>query len=65
MKVYLDNGATTKVSKEVMLAMAPYFTEKYGNASSLHEFGREADQALEVSRKTIAKAINIIARPKL
>jgi len=58
MKVYLDNGATTMVDKEVVKAMQPYFTEKFGNASSLHKFGQEAKQALEESRETIAKRIN-------
>ncbi len=58
MKIYMDNGATTQVSKEVVRAMNKYFTEVYGNASSLHKFGREAKEALEESRRTIAKAIN-------
>ena len=58
MKCYLDNGATTQVDKEVVKAMQPYFTETYGNASSLHTFGQEAKKALEKSRETIAKAIN-------
>lgn len=58
MKVYLDNGATTQVREEVVKAMTPYFTNVYGNASSLHEFGRQAKKALEESRAKIAKAIN-------
>ena len=57
MKVYLDNGATTKVDLEVAKIMQVYLTERYGNASSLHDFGIEAKDALENSRKTIAKAI--------
>ena len=56
--VYLDNAATTKVDENVLKAMLPYFGEKYGNASSYHEFGREAKNALEKSRSTIAKSIN-------
>lgn len=60
MKVYLDNGATTMVAKEVLEEMLPYFTEKYGNASSLHKFGQEAKKALENSRKAIAKKINAL-----
>ena len=42
MKVYLDNGATTMVDRDVIKAMQPYFSEKFGNASSLHTFGQEA-----------------------
>lgn len=60
--IYLDNAATTKVDKDVLKAMLPYFTEKYGNASSLHEFGREAKKALEDSRRAIAESIN--AKPE-
>ena len=56
-RIYMDHGASTPVRKEVLKVMLPYFSEKYGNASSLHLFGREAAQALEESRKIIATAI--------
>lgn len=56
-KIYLDNAATTRVDDEVLKTMIPYFNEKYGNASSTHFMGREAKNALEKSRNTIAKAI--------
>jgi len=56
-QIYFDNAATTKVDEEVLKAMLPYFTEKYGNASSVHEKGNEAKKALEESRKIIAKSI--------
>ncbi len=55
--IYLDNAATTKVDGDVLKAMLPYLTEKYGNASSQHSVGQEAKQALEKSRRVIARAI--------
>ncbi len=54
----MDHGATTPVDPEVLKAMMPYFSKKFGNASSLHQFGQEAAEALAESRKTIAKALN-------
>ena len=55
MHVYADNAATTRVSKTALDAMLPYFTEIYGNPSSLHSFGQEAKEALENARERIAK----------
>ena len=55
--VYADNAATTKVSKPVLDVMMPYFTEEYGNASSIYALGRSAKKALETARETVAKAI--------
>ena len=54
MRVYADNAATTRVSKTALDAMMPYFTEVYGNPSSLHTFGQEAKEALENARERIA-----------
>ena len=54
MYVYADNAATTRVSKTALEAMMPYFTEVYGNPSSLHTFGQEAKEALENARERIA-----------
>ena len=56
-RIYLDHAATTPVAKEVLEAMLPYFSEKYGNASSLYGFGRDAKEALEDSRASIAGKI--------
>jgi cysteine desulfurase len=56
-KVYLDHSATTPVRKEVLEAMVPYLSEVYGNASSVHAFGREARVAVENARETIANLI--------
>lgn len=53
-RIYLDHGATTPVDKKVMQAMLPYFSENYGNAMSLHSFGREAYEAIEKARKQTA-----------
>ncbi len=61
-KVYLDNAATTKVWDEVVEAMLPYFTEYFGNPSSLHLFAREAGKGLDTARAQVAKALN--ARPE-
>ncbi len=57
-RVYMDHAATTPVRKEVLKEMLPYFSKKYGNASSLHSFGKEAREAVENARKKIAKIIN-------
>lgn len=56
-RIYLDHAATTPVRREVLEEMIPYFTENYGNASSVHFYGREAKKALDMSRERIAKAI--------
>ncbi len=55
--IYLDNAATTPVDKKVMEAMIPYFSEKYGNASSVHLKGQEAKRAMEEARSIIARSI--------
>lgn len=56
--VYLDYAATTPVLPEVVEAMKPYWSEKFGNASSLHSFGRQARIAVEESREKVAKILN-------
>ena len=59
--VYMDHSATTPVKPEVVQAMLPYFTEIYGNASSVHAFGREARKGVMSARQTIADYIGASA----
>jgi cysteine desulfurase len=61
-KVYLDHAATTPVHPKVVEAMLPYFTEKFGNPSNLHDMGREAKNAVEDARGKTAALIG--ARPE-
>jgi cysteine desulfurase len=56
-RIYFDHASTTPVDERVTMAMLPYFTQKFGNASSPHSFGLEAQKALEDSRETLAKFI--------
>ena len=53
----MDYAATTPVDKEVLKAMTPYFSEKFGNPGSLHSFGQEALKTIDESREKIAKTI--------
>ena len=56
-KIYLDYAATTPVAPVVLRAMQPYFSEKFGNAGSLHSFGQEAMAAVDRSREIVAGSI--------
>lgn len=56
--IYLDNAATTQVYPEVFDAMAPYFTEYYGNPSSIYSFAGEANKAVTAARETLANVIH-------
>lgn len=56
--VYADNAATTRVSEPVLKSMLPFFTEHYGNASSIYEMGRNAQKDIELAREKVAKALN-------
>jgi len=60
-KVYLDHAATTPAHPEVVLAMQPYFSEKFGNPSSIHAFGQEARAAVEKAREQVARLIGLPA----
>ncbi|MBN1678589.1 MAG: cysteine desulfurase NifS [Candidatus Thermoplasmatota archaeon] len=55
--IYFDHSATTSVLPEVADAMRPYFSDKYGNASSLHSFGREARSSIERARASVASLL--------
>jgi len=57
MTVYLDHAATTPVDSRVLDEMKPFFSRKFGNASSLHFFGREAREAVEVARERVARLV--------
>ena len=57
-QIYCDHAATTSVKKEVLEEMIPYFSEKYGNPSSIYEIGKVNKEAIEIARKRVAKAIN-------
>src|SRR2546421_6346026 len=60
-RIYLDNSATTPVDPRVVEAMLPYFSGKFGNASSIHFFGQEAKAAVDRARHQVAGLLN--ARP--
>ena len=56
-RIYFDNAATTPLDKEVLEAMMPFLTEKFGNPSSVYSYGRECRLAVENARKLVAKAL--------
>ena len=60
--IYLDNAATTALSEKAREAMEPYFSEKYGNPSSIYRFGQEAKQAIESSRRAISALLEVSPR---
>jgi cysteine desulfurase len=57
-RIYFDNAATTALDPQVLEAMMPYMTEKFGNPSSIYSYGRESRLAIENARKTVAKILN-------
>ncbi|MEG0070012.1 MAG: cysteine desulfurase family protein [Cetobacterium sp.] len=59
MRVYLDNNATTKMDPKVLEAMMPFLTEEYGNAFSMHLFGKETGLAVSESREKIANLLKV------
>src|SRR2546428_10401651 len=56
-RIYVDHGATTPTDPRVVEAMLPFLIEKFGNASSMHQFGQEARAAGDQARQVIASAI--------
>lgn len=56
-RIYLDNAATTPVDKRVLEAMLPYYSDVFGNPSSLYSYGQEAKKAIEEAREKVAKAL--------
>ena len=56
--IYLDNAATTKTAPEVLEAMLPYFSEYYGNPSSIYDFGQKSKEAVTRGRQQIADVLN-------
>lgn len=62
MQIYLDNAATTKMSRTAINAMLPYLEQVYGNPSSLHSVGQQANEALSDARERIARLLNCEAR---
>ena len=57
-KVFMDHASTTKVDDEVLDAMLPYFSKYFGNPSSIHLFGRETHDAVDLSRRKVADLLN-------
>jgi cysteine desulfurase len=57
-RIYFDNAATTSIDPLVIEAMMPYFTDKFGNPSSIYSYGRETKIAIETARKSVAKTLN-------
>ena len=62
MQIYLDNAATTKMSRTAVNAMLPYLEQVYGNPSSLHSVGQQANEALTDARERIARLLNCEAK---
>jgi len=63
MRVYADHGATTPVDPRVVAAMLTYFSEEFGNASSIHAWGQTAREAVDVAREQVARAIGCAPAP--
>src|SRR5438445_253748 len=58
-RVYLDHNASTPVHPEVLAEMLPYFSDVYGNPSSIHGFGREAREGMDLARERVARFLKV------
>ena len=58
--IYMDNAATTKMSRDTLAAMEPYFAKEYANPSSAYEFGMTAEKSMEHARREIASVLNCL-----
>src|SRR5207245_3111395 len=58
-RVYLDHNASTPVHPEVLAEMLPYFSDVYGNPSSIHGFGREAREGMDLARERVARVLKV------
>ena len=58
--IYLDNNATTKVDDAVLASMMPFFSENYGNPSSIYEFSRSASRAIQNARGQMKDFFNAV-----
>src|SRR3989344_4956345 len=61
-RVYLDYAASTPVDADVLAAMLPYFSEKYGNPSSVHSFGQDAQSAVDQARSHTADFLGCLSQ---
>ena len=61
--IYLDHAATTAARPEVIEAMLPYFSESYGNASSVYDFASKSKNAIQKARKIIGDALGVPEQP--
>ncbi len=57
-RIYMDHSATTPLDPRVLDAMLPYFSDQFANSKAIHRFGREAEQAVDAARRTVARVLN-------
>ena len=64
-RIYLDNNATTRVDPKVVETMVPFFTEHFGNASSKHDFGEDAADAVRTARRQVQESIGAASEQEI